>query len=107
MTAYKFGDIVLVFFIQPNGERKKRPAMVILDIGDDDVILAPITTAERNGRGNYRIKEWQKSSLLKESWLRLAKVSCLEKMNIDRTLGKVSDKDKRRAAVLWAKLYRF
>ncbi|MBI3582652.1 MAG: type II toxin-antitoxin system PemK/MazF family toxin [Nitrospinae bacterium] len=44
MTSYKLGDIVLVDFIQSDGERKRRPALVILDIGDSDIVLAPITT---------------------------------------------------------------
>ena len=42
MTSYKFGEVVLVEF--PGVIRtKRRPALVILDIGDADVVLAPIT----------------------------------------------------------------
>ena len=50
MMTYKFGEIVLVEFPQSGiVQRKKRPALVVLDIGDADVVLAPITTRERDG----------------------------------------------------------
>ena len=88
MIQYKFGEIVLVLFLQPDGERKKRPALIILDTGDDDIVLAPITTKERKGAGDYKIRSWQESGLLLESWIRLAKVACIEKNNIEKPLGK-------------------
>ncbi len=60
MIRYKFGDVVLAPFSQSNGAVKQRPALVILDIGDDDVVLASITTVRRNGNGGYKIeKRWQ------------------------------------------------
>lgn len=49
MIKYKFGDVVLVVFSQADGSRKQRPALVVLDTGDDDIVLAPITTTERKG----------------------------------------------------------
>jgi mRNA-degrading endonuclease toxin of MazEF toxin-antitoxin module len=52
MTNYEFGDVVLVDFPQSGiDETKRRPALVVLDIGDADVVLAPITTRERSRRG--------------------------------------------------------
>ncbi len=54
MTVHDFGDVVLVDFPQTGqAERRRRPALVILDIGDEDVLLAPITTRERTGRGDH------------------------------------------------------
>jgi mRNA interferase MazF len=45
MTTYEFGDVVLVAFPQSGTTaRKRRPALVVLDIGDADIVLAPITT---------------------------------------------------------------
>jgi hypothetical protein len=44
MTNYEFGEIVLVDFPQSGRvQRKKRPALVVLDVGDADAVLAPIT----------------------------------------------------------------
>ena len=84
MTRYKFGDIVLVVFIQADGDKKLRPALVIVDIGDNDVVLAPITTSKRNSLGDYKIKDWQGAGLLLESWVRLSKVASLRKEGIKK-----------------------
>ena len=65
MTNYEFGDIVLVDFPQSDtGKRKRRPALVVLDIGDADVILAPITTRERSGQGDHKLRDWSACGLL-------------------------------------------
>ena len=107
MIRYKFGDVVFSAFYQTDGNIKQRPALVVLDIGDDDIILAPITTTERKNKGDYKIKNWQKSGLLLDSWVRLAKISCLDKNNIHRLLGTSTAFDKKEIALIWAKLYRF
>ena len=51
MTTSECGDVVVVDF-PPSGtsQRKRRPALVVLDIGDADVVLAPITTQTRTAR---------------------------------------------------------
>jgi len=106
MTNYEFGDIVLVAFPQSgSSQRKRRPALVILDIGDADVVLAPITTRARSGRGDYQLRDWSASGLLRASWVRLAKVACLEKTDITRQLGRLTDVDKAILSTLWQALY--
>ena len=103
MTSYKFGEVVLVEFpgiIQT----KRRPA---LDIGDADVVLAPITSRERFGQGDYKLRDWQFSSLLREPWVRLAKIACLEKHNIIRRLGGLTNYDKDIVSQLWSTLFTF
>jgi len=66
MTTYNFGDIVLVAFPQL-GSIKKSPALVILDVGDADIVLAPITTTKRISPGDYELRDWSESGLLKKS----------------------------------------
>ncbi|MEQ8224406.1 MAG: type II toxin-antitoxin system PemK/MazF family toxin [Candidatus Eremiobacterota bacterium] len=106
MIIYNPGDIVLVDFIQFNTSlRKKRPALVILDTGDNDVVLAPITTRERNGVGDYKLKNWKNCGLLKDSWLRLSKVSCLQKNDISCKLGEITDIDMDNICNIWQELY--
>lgn len=78
-TKYEFGEVVLVDFPQSGSVQKRRPALVILDIGDADVVLAPITTRERSTRGDYKLRDWQLVGLLRESWVRLTKIACLER----------------------------
>jgi len=107
MTKYKFGDVVLVVFNQTDGNRKQRPAFVVLDTGDDDIVLAPITTTERKSKGDYKIKNWQESGLLLNSWVRLAKIICLDKSDVFRQLGSFNVEDKKQTISIWNKLYKF
>ena len=107
MTRYKFGEIVLVLFLQSNGERKKRPALVVLETGDSDLVLAPITTKERKGKGDYKLREWQESNLLLESWVRLSKLACIEKKDIERLFGKIAPGDKKGLVSTWRQTYIF
>lgn len=107
MTKYKLGDVVLVVFSQTDGKRKQRPALVILDTGDDDIVLAPITTTKRKNKGDYKIENWQQSGLLLNSWVRLAKITCLNKSDIYKNLGIFSIGDKKQTVSIWNKLYNF
>ena len=79
--------------------------MIILDIGDNDVVLAPITTREKFGSGDYKLRDWQLSGLSRESWVCLAKVSCLEKNDISLRLGHLPVYDRKKVAELWQSLY--
>jgi mRNA interferase MazF len=107
-TNYEFGEVVLVDFPQSGSvQRKKRPALIVLDIGDADIVLAPITTRERSGHGDYKLRDWQLSGLLRESWIRLAKITCLEKSDITRRLGRLTDYDKEMVSRLWQSIYMF
>ncbi len=106
MTNYEFGDVLLVDFPQSGTtRRKRRPALVILDFGDADVVLAPITTRARSGRGDYPLHDWSSGGLLRASWVRLAKISCLEKRDVSRHLGHLSDHDKAELIAIWQQLY--
>ena len=106
MTTFEVGDVVLVAFPQPGSEpTKRRPGLVLLDIGDADVVLAPITTRERMGPGDVKILAWHESGLLRESWVRLAKLACLEKRDVTRRLGRLSHADKTRVAEAWRLLF--
>ena len=108
MINYDFGEVVLVDFPQSDGGyRKRRPALVVLDIGDADIVLVPITTRELSGRGDYKLRDWANSGLLRPSWVRLAKIVCLDKTDITRRLGQLTDHDKKMLTTLWQTLYTF
>ena len=55
MTSYDFGDVVLVHFPQSGATaRKQRPGViVILDIGDADLVIAPVTSQSAVARGRH------------------------------------------------------
>lgn len=56
MTTYECGTVVLVHFPQSGTTiRKQRPG-VVLDIGDADLVLAPVTSQPRNQAGDEGMK---------------------------------------------------
>ena len=88
MTSYNFGDIVLIGFPHTDLQGiSKRPAIVLYDSGDQDVLLARITTQEYTTETDYKIPDWQKSGLLAESYIRLGKQATIEKRYIVKQLG--------------------
>ncbi len=108
MTRYEFGEILLIGFPQTGSAvRKKCPALVILDVGDDDVVLAPITSRRRSAAGDCQLAKWSPAGLLRPSWVRLAKIACLEKRGTVRRLGKLAAEDHRTVAERWQSLYAF
>jgi mRNA-degrading endonuclease toxin of MazEF toxin-antitoxin module len=53
MTNYEFGEVVLVRFPQSGTKvSKQRPGIVILDIGDADLVIAPVTSRVRTQAGD-------------------------------------------------------
>ncbi len=88
MTTYKFGDIVLIGFPHTDLQGvSKRPAIVLYDSGDQDVLVARVTTQEYKSEGDYKIRDWGKCGLLGESYIRLGKLATIEKRFIMRKLG--------------------
>jgi mRNA interferase MazF len=89
-TTYSFGDIVLIGFPHTDLHSiSKRPAIVLYDSGDQDILVARITTQEYTTRTDYKILEWRKSGLLAESYVRLGKQATIEKRYIIKQLGKL------------------
>ncbi|OGY81979.1 MAG: hypothetical protein A3F54_03585 [Candidatus Kerfeldbacteria bacterium RIFCSPHIGHO2_12_FULL_48_17] len=95
MKQYNFGDIVLTAYPLVTGsEGKQRPALVLHDLGDDDLLLARITS-KNHYKSSYDItvKEWKAAGLLFPSVIRIHKVTTLEKAIMIRTMGKLEKLD--------------
>jgi mRNA interferase MazF len=88
MTPYRFGDIVLIGFpyIDLRGV-SKRPAIVLYDSGDQDILVARVTTQEYMSKGDYKILDWEKGGLLVESYVRLSKQATIDKRYIKIRIG--------------------
>ncbi len=88
MTAYSFNDIVLIGFPHTDLQGiSKRPAIVLYDSGDQDVLVARITTQAYATESDYKIADWKRSGLLAESYIRLGKQATIEKKYIVKKLG--------------------
>ena len=65
MTTYLPGDLVLIAFPFSTGDQtKNRPALVLLDMGDDDFVVARVTTQEQQTQFDVAVMDWQKAGLL-------------------------------------------
>lgn len=90
MMTYNFGDIILVGFPHTDlASITKRPAIVLYDSGDQDVLVARVTTQDYESETDYKISDWEKCGLLAASTVRLSKQATIEKRFILRKLGKL------------------
>lgn len=106
MTSYEFGDVVLVHFPQSGTTaRKQRPGIVVLDIGDADLVIAPVTSQTRIQSGDMPLSDLSGTGLIRNSWVRLAKVATLLKSDLVRPLGRLSSPDRNQLAQNWQVLY--
>ncbi|HLN33048.1 MAG TPA: type II toxin-antitoxin system PemK/MazF family toxin [Gemmataceae bacterium] len=104
-TNYQAGDIVLVDFpFTVSGPGKPRPALVILDAGDADVLLARVTTQLRTTSYDISLAGWQQAGLLAPSVVRLHKLATLAKSRIQRHLGRLETNDHQQVATILQKI---
>ena len=88
------GEVVLIrigFHQMPGG--KLRPAVVLLDSGDDDFTAAPITSRQRVSDFDVSIHNWREAGLNTPSTIRVHKLTVLAKNEIVRRLGELTDDD--------------
>jgi mRNA interferase MazF len=106
MTTYQPGDVVLVAFPHTGKTRtKNRPALVILDTGDADVVVARVTTQLHQTPYDVVITDWQSAGLLAPSIVRLHKLATLEKTIIRKRLGQLQSADRQRVATVIRHIY--
>ena len=91
----QFGEVVLIRmqFHQTIGG-KVRPALVLLDIGTDDFVAAPITSQPRHSDYDLAIKDWRAAELNVASYVRVHKLTVLVKADILRSFAQVSGRDR-------------
>ena len=91
----RVGEVVLIrmLFHQASGS-KIRPALVLLDTGDDDFVAAPITSQLRLSDYDLAIEDWRVAGLNVASSVRVHKLTVLAKAEIVRSLGHLSDTDR-------------
>jgi mRNA interferase MazF len=99
MMTYQNGDLVLVEFpFTTPGAGKLRPALVVLDTGDADVVLARVTTQNRTTAYDVTIGAWQSAGLMAPSIVRLHKLATLAKGRVRRRLGTLDPIDRQQVS---------
>ena len=109
MVQYHFGDIVLLSFPFADGVGgKKRPVLILLDTGDDDDVVARITSQMIQVDYDCLLSDWQQSGLLLPSIIKLHKLATIEKKLVDKVMGKLSPLDINNVRIklkdLWMKI---
>jgi len=96
MTAYSFGNIVLVPFpFTDQSTVKKRPAVVVSSDAYNrkrpDIIIMAVTSLMRSAAyfGDIAVNQWQQAGLLKPSVIKPI-VTTIEKFLVIKTLGRLS-----------------
>jgi mRNA interferase MazF len=94
MPMHRPGDGVLLAFPFTDGVRQKqRPALVLLDAGDPDIVVARITSQPYTTAFDVALLDYAEAGLLLPSVVRLHKLATLEKSIVSRCLGHLSASD--------------
>jgi len=109
MGNYRAGEIMLLSFPFADAPgARQRPALVLLDTGDEDIVVARVTSQVARGPFDVELVEWQQAGLLLPSIVRVHKVATLEKRLVKRRLGALTARDwaRVRAVIqhLWASI---
>ena len=95
MINYQPGELLLIAFPYTAGaQTKSRPAMVVLDAGDADIVVARVTTQSGHDNHDVLLQDWKDAGLLAPSTVRLHKLATLEKTLVQRRLGCVQNEDR-------------
>src|SRR6266851_5816059 len=111
MQNYQSGEVLLLLFpfADATGARW-RPALVLLDTGDADIVVARVTSQIVQTVFDVELVEWQQAGLLLLSVVRVHKVATLEKRLVERRLGTLTSNDwaqvSTRIQQLWAAIAR-
>jgi mRNA interferase MazF len=93
--GYQFGDVLLLSFPFTNlVSAKRRPALVLLDAGDGDIVVARITSQIYETEFDVLLGDWQQSGLMLPSVVRVHKIATLEQQLVERNLGKLNVADR-------------
>lgn len=105
MSDLKFGDIVLLKFpFTDQINSKKRPALVIQDSKDGDIIVCRITTKPYRTSFDINLEDWDKFGLRLPSVVRVHKIASLEKELVDQKIGRLDIVSQKQIRLAFKKL---
>ena len=88
------GEVVLIRVLFHHGVGGKvRPAVVVLDAGDDDFVAVPVTSQARVSGFDLALEDWQGAGLNVASYVRVHKLAVLAKGEVVRRIGSLVERD--------------
>jgi mRNA interferase MazF len=101
MTAFVAGELVVVSFPFTAGRQaKNRPALVVLDTGDADLVVARMTTRQPMVAFDISVADWSGAGLRSPAVIRLHKLFTLEKSQVHFRLGQLQPADRLKVAAI-------
>jgi len=95
MNNLNFGDNVLLKFPFSDGKTfKRRPALIINDLNDGDIIVCGITSQIYKTQNDLFIEDSDKSGLKLPSVIRVHKIATLDKDLVEKKMGHIDDQTK-------------
>ena len=92
MNKIKTGSIVLLRFPFADGIGfKRRPALMLKDCEDGDVLVCRITSKIYNSKYDIYLNDWLKFGLKLPSVVRIHKMATLEVDMIETIMGQIDD----------------
>ena len=108
MDNFQPGAVVLIAFPFTDAVgQKRRPALILLDTSDPDVVVARLTSQPYSIAFDISLTYWQEAGLLVPSTARLHKIATLDKRLVDRQLGHLAPSDWQRAIAVCQQLWTF
>ena len=105
MEKLYFGDIFLLKFPFTDGSSfKRRPAVIIQDSRDGDIIVCRITSQIYQTNYDILIKEWRESGLKLPSIIRIHKIATLDKNLVELKIGEINIELKERIKEILTRL---
>jgi len=94
MPSYQSGEVLLLALpFADITTSKLRPVLVLLDTGDEDIVVARVTSQITRTVFDVEIVEYEQAGLLRLSVVRLHKVNTIEKRLVNRRLGILTASD--------------
>ncbi|MDR2145604.1 MAG: type II toxin-antitoxin system PemK/MazF family toxin [Tannerella sp.] len=92
MNRIETGSIVLLRFPFTDGAGfKRRPALILKDCEDGDILVCRITSKIYNSKYDIYLKDWLKYGLKLPSVARIHKMATLETDMIEVLMGQIDD----------------
>ena len=92
VQRYSLGDVVTL--VDPSaGRDTPRPALILADTGDDDVVVARITTHRPRDSFDVSVNDLSQASLNRPSVVRPHKVATIKRVRVNRKIGALSTAD--------------